>query len=337
VERAYARGPLPWISVALSRASGLVPWSLAEIALVGALGGVMLLGGLALSRSLAQRSPKPALDTALALAAGAAWVFLLFTGLFGLDYARPSLAFRLGWEGDGEGSLLRAAGIAVALANRTYTEAFGTEDIGTPSPPLPPLALDAQLERGYARVGDDLRLEAVFGAPRGRAKALLLSPILCRLGLSGFYFPWTGEANVNRLVPGCEQAHTIAHEKAHQRGIAREDEANFMGVLACLAADERAVRYAGAFFAENDLLAELARRKAPELPDLLARRGRGVVRDSEDEARFWRRYRGKASELSEAVNDTYLKSQGIREGARSYEESVRLIVLFFERSGGRLR
>jgi hypothetical protein len=110
-----------------------------------------------------------------------------------------------------------------------------------------------------------------------------------------------------------------------------------MGVLACLAADERAVRYAGAFFAENDLLAELARRKAPELPDLLARRGRGVVRDSEDEVRFWRRYRGKASELSEAVNDTYLKSQGIREGARSYEESVRLIVLFFERSGGRLR
>ena len=54
------------------------------------------------------------------------------------------------------------------------------------------------------------------------------------LDFTGFFFPFTAEANVNTDFPGALFASTIAHELSHQRGVAREQEANFTAVLACL-------------------------------------------------------------------------------------------------------
>jgi hypothetical protein len=327
-----SEGPLAWVSVSLSRTSSLLPWSLAELVLVLAFLLTVWLLGLGLIRSLKTRNVGPAGRAILELLSWGAMVVLVFTILFGIDYDIPELASRLQWRGADEATFLEASRAAVDLGNETYREAFGTADLGGPSPLPGDGRVDHQIDAGYDRLAERLGMGAAFRASRGGAKPVLLSPLMCRLGLSGFYFPLTGEANFNTMVPACERALTIAHEKAHQRGIAREDEANFMGALACLYADEPALHYGGAFFAENELLRELSRRRAPELADLLGRRAPGVVRDAQEVNRFWRRYRGVASDVSNAVNDRYLKSQGIREGTRSYEESAHLLALFFARS-----
>jgi hypothetical protein len=332
VERSREGGPLVFLSILLSRASGSVPLSLAEGVLVLAVvvPGFVLLRAQRASRRA--RSLAPLAAAALAIASWGAFAAVLFTLLFGLDYFRPRLADRLGWRSREElPDAVAAAGTVVDLANRSYLEAFTSSDLGEPSPALKGgAATDAALEESYARLSSSLPLGAAFGEARGPAKPLrVLSPILCRLGLTGFYFPWTGEANFNDLVLPWERVHTIAHEKAHQRGIAREDEANFVGALACLTSKDPWLRYAGAFFAENDLLNALARARAPEIGALLRRRAPGVVRDQEAERAFWERYRGAAEKVSRAVNDTYLKSQGVREGALSYEESARLLTLYF--------
>jgi hypothetical protein len=331
VEKFYAEGPLSWLGILLSRASGLYPGSLAEIVVVAVIVFSVVTLGASLLR--APRDWAQILDRVLFLASCGAVAFLAFILLFGLDYERPRLGERLGWGEVRPGSLARAAALGVALANSSYQAAFGTEDLGSPSSSrLSAEELDKSIDAAYERVGRDLGLEENFRAARGRAKRLYLSPVLCWLGLSGFYFPWTGEANVNALVPPFEQVHAVAHEKAHQRGMAREDEANFLGALACLRSSDASVRYAGAFFAAHDLLRELARQRSPELRGLLRERTRGVVRDWEAEKAFWRRYEGFTATLSQKVNDTYLKSQGVREGTLSYEESARLLVLFFEKS-----
>ena len=53
------------------------------------------------------------------------------------------------------------------------------------------------------------------------------------LDFTGIYCPYTGESNVNVDSPACLLPSTAAHELAHQRSIALEQECNFLAILAC--------------------------------------------------------------------------------------------------------
>jgi hypothetical protein len=154
------------------------------------------------------------------------------------------------------------------------------------------------------------------------------------LRLTGYYFPFTGEANFNRLQPASSLPHTVAHEHAHQRGIALEDEANFIGYLACAMSDDPYARYSGYLFAQRQLLSELAARDMARAQALVARRLPGVQRDVDFVRTFWQQYEGRAARLNEAVNDRYLRAQGERRGVASYAASRSLIVLFARHNGG---
>ena len=82
-----------------------------------------------------------------------------------------------------------------------------------------------------------LVMEQAFPCLEGpdiRAKGLRFSRILSYMDFTGFFFPFTAEANLNTDFPPGLFASTVAHELAHQRGVAKEQEANFVAVLACL-------------------------------------------------------------------------------------------------------
>ena len=65
-------------------------------------------------------------------------------------------------------------------------------------------------------------------------KAMRFSRVMSAMGFTGFYFPFTGECNVNVDFPAATLPSTVAHELSHRRGIASEQECNFRAVLACL-------------------------------------------------------------------------------------------------------
>ena len=66
----------------------------------------------------------------------------------------------------------------------------------------------------------------------GGVKPFACSNALSVLRLTGFYFPFTGEANVNMDSPVAWLPSTVCHEMAHQRGVISEQECNFIGILA---------------------------------------------------------------------------------------------------------
>ena len=77
-------------------------------------------------------------------------------------------------------------------------------------------------------------------------KTMRFSRVMSAMGFTGFYFPFTGECNVNVDFPAATLPTTVAHELSHRRGIASEQECNFLAVLACLRCGDAAYRYAGA-------------------------------------------------------------------------------------------
>ena len=163
-----------------------------------------------------------------------------------------------------------------------------------------------------------------------RAKPVLLSEAMSYTHITGVYSYFTGEANLNVNFPDYTLPYTAAHELAHQRGIAREDEANFMAFLVCTASEDPYFRYCGYLnlyeYVASALYSADSERYFAVL-DTVDYRMRGeLIAYSE----FFDQYRENVvSEVSGAINDTYLKLQGT-EGSKSYGRVVDLAVAWYK-------
>lgn len=336
VERTFVPFVGPAVSLVPNTVATLVPFSLAEWACTVALGGAIV----AVARTARRWWRSPAERDAIVrrallcvLLAGA-WIAIWFYASWGLAYRRTPLDVRLGWSAGDPAKLVlpladleRLAADLVERVNHLYLELHGWPDAFTVTAAPGTLAdVDRVVDAGWERAVYSLGLDVQALHARGPAKRLLLSPVFSVLGLGGFYFPFTGEANVNDMPPHWQLAHTIAHEKAHQRYFAPENEANFMGFVACVSSPDPFVRYAGWLFAQRQALRALARRDLYAFQDLVTDRLPGVQRDVDASRAFWARYEGPISELSDQVNDAYLRANAVEGGVQSYSRSFELYV-----------
>jgi hypothetical protein len=346
VDATWGRVIGPWTTFTLSRLTDLAPFALIE-ALFAIWLAMRLVQAARACRDVVRRQRRlaPALGgAALAFLRDVGVATFFFYALWGVGYAQAPLERRLGWEvrgaaastdGDAE-ELARLAEQMVVAANDAYVALHGSEDAGAPTRLGSLAALDAAVERGWHEAATALDLPAASALRHGRAKGLLISPLLRRAGLSGFYCPFTGEANVNDTVPAVAMPQVIAHEKAHQRAVNREDEANFLGWCAAAAAPDPLVRYSAAVFAQRQLLRALIAVDAARARTLVERRVPGVQRDVDDLRAYWRVSEGRTGKIAERMNDAYLRSNRVTEGVASYGRSVELLLSWARLHGGSL-
>ncbi|NNM67161.1 MAG: DUF3810 family protein [Spirochaetales bacterium] len=151
------------------------------------------------------------------------------------------------------------------------------------------------------------------------------------LGIGGIFIPFTGEPLVNPGPGGPSLAFDAAHEMSHERGWAREDEANFLAFLVLSQSGKADLEYAadlmGLMYTEQALgqsgPAGLKAQKAS-----IKRLSPQVVRDWNAYVLYWRRFAGPVQNAAQAVNDSYLKTQGQKDGVRSYGRMVDLLLTY---------
>jgi hypothetical protein len=252
------------------------------------------------------------------VAAGLLW-FFLFT--FGLNYQRPLLFERLGYEQrKAEAIELETLGsMMVERVNQSYVEAHAG---GRPAP---------ERNEIVEILNGSLDSAAEFNLfPRGGyapPKPIFSSEILTRLGISGIYFPFTAEPNYNADIPDFQIPFTIAHEMAHQRGVARESEANFVAYVVCVNSRDPFVRYSG-YRNALGVLSELYKVEPEKAKELSRQLGPGYREDSRRAALFWAKASGAAGALSHRVNDLYLRANRVKAGVADYSNSTTLIIAY---------
>ena len=163
-----------------------------------------------------------------------------------------------------------------------------------------------------------------------RVKPVMMSKMLSRMHITGIYSFFTGEANINIDFPDYTVPYTAAHELAHQRGVAREDEANMVAFLICMESDDPYIRYS-ALLNVYEYVASALYSADPNLYYQVAQGlPQNVIREEIAYSEFFKQYANTtASEISEAVNNAYLQSQGAPEGSKSYGMVVDLTVAYF--------
>ena len=330
-ERVAGTGPVPLAMRFLSLVSGAIPVALAEFVVVAFLvrQGIGAWQGVAEVREGKAR-PIPLFGRGiLRFAQDAGIAVFLFYLLWGIQYARPGLEAQLGIAPAGEvdsAELRDLAERAVAATNRTYAALHGTDDLGRPTPALALTDLSVGLEAGWVRTREDFGLMDRVTDRRGEPKAFLASPLVKRLGISGMYFPFTGEALVLRDLPGILQGKDMGHEMAHQRGFASESDANVLGALVAARSPDLLTRYSAYSFIERQLLAALQRVSQSEAREVARGRSPGVRRDLEDLSEYWEPARTPVATAATRVNDRMLRTHGVREGVGSYAGSTWVFV-----------
>ncbi|NIA15137.1 MAG: DUF3810 family protein [Nitrospiraceae bacterium] len=344
-ESVYAQNVGSWLARGLSMVSGFFKFSLAELLVLVLLTWSAIAFGTASYHVLRrQRRLRNALAGGLLnLATAASILVALFYVCWGFNYSRPGLIARMEWDAfatklpDDEAlaELDRLCEELVDAANQAYFQAHGCEDLGHPSTIVNSLEhVDATIERAYVETAEWLGLSEGFAAPRGCAKPVLASNLMSWALISGVYSPWTGEANFNRLQPGLGLPQSIAHEKAHQRGVTSEDEANFFGYVVCAHATDPYVRYSGYLFVQRQLLRELGKADRDRAKELIKKRYSGVQRDIDAEYEFIRRHVSRVSQAGAAVNNAYLRANRVKGGIQSYTQSAWLAVVMSRFNGG---
>ncbi len=172
------------------------------------------------------------------------------------------------------------------------------------------------------------RYETVIGGYSG-PKPVFFSVFMSMAQITGVYSPFTAEANVNTEAPEYTIPFTMAHEMAHLQGYMREEEANYLAFLACTATKNQDLLYSAYFnayiYTSNSLYASdrdaylRVREKLSE----------DVLSDLKANNDYWNRFDTFVAQISDSVNDTYLKVNGQSDGTASYGKVTELLLFYY--------
>ncbi len=162
-----------------------------------------------------------------------------------------------------------------------------------------------------------------------KQKPVLLSYYWSYTGIVGMYFPFFAECNVNIEQPDFAIPFTASHESAHSRGIAREDECNFLAFLSCINSEYPEFRYSGYMNAFKYCSNALYKYDKEMWKEAYSCCSEGMILDFQSENDYIDRFKGKVWETSTAVNNTFIKVQGVEKGELSYGEVTALILAYY--------
>lgn len=163
-------------------------------------------------------------------------------------------------------------------------------------------------------------------------KYVMLSPLMSYTHITGVYTFFTGEANININFPDYTIPFTAAHELSHQRGIARENEANFCAFLICMESDDPYIKYSAYVNMLEYFTSPLYSANTELYYSLYSGMDSRIKQEIAAFNEFFKKYEhSTASQISGTINDTYLQIQGQSEGSRSYGLVVDLAVAYLLR------
>lgn len=273
------------------------------------------------------------LSYTVSLLSAASLVFSLFIWNCGIGYSVPSLGERLGLANEPVSAEELAETARKLIQDMNDTLDIANYDAnGASIMPYSLSDMSDKLMKSYRKCSERYTfLQPLYT----NIKPVMLSVIMSYTHFTGFYTFFTGEANLNIDFPDYTLPFTAAHEFAHQRGIARENEANFIAFLICSESDDVYIRYCAyinLFEYVSSALWSADTGEGKELYysviSLLDDRVRGEMKAYNQ---FFKKYSDSGiSNITSALNDSFLKANGTEEGNKSYGLVVNLAVSYYK-------
>jgi hypothetical protein len=327
-EEIYAKHIYKWLSELISLFTGLFPFSIAEVIIIG-FPVYLLIAFLRFTiKLIAEREERKdrLMKGILNVFCTLSVIFFMFTILAGLNYYRYSFGVYSDLEiQDSTVEELYSLTESLALkANQIREQVPRTDEEGIFQLSVSHYELAKIANEAYELLSEEY---PILDGSYGTAKPVYFSKMLSATEITGLFFPFTMEANVNIDVPDYSIPSTMLHELAHLQGFMREDEANYLAYLAGTKSDNIELQYSSTMMAlitSGNALYSQNQDMYFTIRDIYSE---GVLKDIRANSRYWQQYEDKVvSTVSNQLNDTYLKANAQEDGVHSYGRMLDLIL-----------
>jgi len=327
-EQIYAKHIYKWISQIISTITGLLPISIAEVIVVAfpIIFLIVIVRFLIRMIRIKNNRKERLIKGILNILCTGSIILFVFTLFAGINYYRAPFSTYSNLE-------IRESSVDDLYA-LTKNLALQADQLREQIPTTDKQGVFKQSVNNYklARTADQAYKELakeypVLAGSYGEPKPVLLSELMSSTEITGIFFPFTMEANVNVDVPDYTIPATMLHELAHLRGFMREDEANYLAYLAGMKSGNIEFQYSSTMLAlvtAGNALYDQDPDKYFEIRDLYSE---GVLKDISADAQYWVKYEDTVvSTVSNQINDTYLKANDQTDGVKSYGRMLDLLL-----------
>jgi hypothetical protein len=254
-------------------------------------------------------------------------VYALFNILWGLNYNRQGMAqqMQLQLKPYSTEELQQVVSIILQRLHSTHLQALQTRDIY--------LDKGALFNEAYHSYQLAQKQYPHISYIRKSVKPSLFSYLGNYMGYTGYYNPFTGEAQVNTTVPVFVLPFTACHEIGHQLGYAKENEASFAGYLSAKSSADPSFTYSVYFDLYSYGIRELYLRDSVLAIALNRQKPLQVKKDIIALRRFFDAYRNPIEPYIRKLYGQYLRANEQPNGMQSYSEVMAFLIAYYKKYG----
>ena len=310
----------------LAYITNLFPFSTAELLII--LIPVILFILILFAVRIGAKSWKGVLIYTVSLISVASIIFTIFVWGYGIGYYVPTLDKQLELDSRPvSAEELKETALWLADELEKYDDEFHKFADGSTSMPYSLREMSEKLMESYQAISEEYPF---LQSLKSRVKPVLLSIAMSETHFTGFYTFFTGEANINVDFPDYTLPYTAAHEFAHQRGIARENEANFIAFLVCSSSDDLYLQYSGYLNLYEYVASALYSASPTMYYEVYATVPAYAKQEMRAYSAFYAKYKdSEAGKVGSSINNAFLQANGTVEGTKSYGLVVDLAVAYY--------
>jgi hypothetical protein len=256
------------------------------------------------------------------------FMYVIFYSFWGLNYSRKGIAYQLGLEVK-EYTKEDLDTLITRLQERVNFYAKHVDTLKRKEA-LATKTLFRKAEDAYLVVKQQYSF--LKYSPES-IKPSLYKPFNHLLGVTGYYNPFTGEAQINTAVPAFLHPFVITHEIGHQLGYAKENEANFVGFLACKAYNDTDFSYSMYYDMYFYAIREMFRYDIEKGASYRFTLDTLVKRDYREWRAYLLRKKNFVEPLISKVYDGYLKANNQPLGKDTYNDVVGWLIAYYKKYG----
>ncbi len=337
VEKWYSLGFYPLFSKALRLTTGWVEFSLGDLFYL-AIGGWILIRFLQFLRLIFSNGVSWHICFKF-LGKLLSWVcivYICFNLFWGLNYHRQGIAHQLAIQND-QYSKAEIKSLTNELIEKTnfYRKAISAND-------LPVYSFEKIKQESIQSYHSIKEFYPFLKYPPYSIKVSSFISIADYVGFTGYYNPFSGEAQLRTDIPCILLPFTTCHEIAHQLGYASESEANFVGFLTASKSSNPYFRYSAYLEMLNYALSEefllYARDSSFKELETLIQFNKShidtlVKKDRKEIRQFFNQRKNKITPITADLYDQYLKLNKQFAGINSYDEVIGWLIAYKKKKG----
>ena len=256
------------------------------------------------------------------------WIYIIFHLFWGLNYYRRGIAHQFGLQSE-RFSPADLYVLASVLQQRLNFYAAQVDSVQR-------LSLndnEVLFKEGIAAYKKAEKKYSFLAYQQPSIKASVFGPLGKYFGYTGYYNPFTGEAQLKTSVPVFTKPFIICHEIGHQLGYAKENEANFSSFIAARASDNAEFRYSAYFDVYNYAMSDLFFYNTSCFIELKKSEPYQVKKDNRAYRQYLLNTKNIIEPVMSKVYDRYLKLNNQPHGKETYSEVVDWLLAYMKKYG----